>query len=132
MQLAFFILVMMVPLMCIYFWARRIGKTTYPVNIPAIERWAETHCPEEKRAIAAGMMTILISQTGLPLEEITPASSFLKDIGYEEDFDTVRFVMALEERFGVGFADKDAEQLRTLGDVVDYIHEKLETATGSS
>jgi len=39
--------------------------------------------------------------------------------------DVVELVMAIEEKFNIEVPDEDAEKIRTVGDAVNYIKEKL-------
>jgi len=40
--------------------------------------------------------------------------------------DTVEVVMAIEEEFSIEIPDKDADEIRTIGDAVNYIYEAPE------
>jgi acyl carrier protein len=37
----------------------------------------------------------------------------------------VELIMAFEEEFGIEIPDEDAEKIRTVGDVIDYLKEKV-------
>jgi acyl carrier protein len=52
--------------------------------------------------------------------EVTPVASFIEDLG-ADSLDIVELVMALEEEYGMEISDEDAEKIRTVKDVVDYI-----------
>jgi len=45
-----------------------------------------------------------------------------------DSLDLVELVMALEEEFGIEVPDSDAENIRTLGDIMTYIEARVETA----
>jgi acyl carrier protein len=66
-----------------------------------------------------------IVQEQLDVEEdkITPDANFIEDLG-ADSLDTVELVMALEEEFGVEIPDEDAENIKTVEDVVKYIGSK--------
>jgi acyl carrier protein len=53
-------------------------------------------------------------------DEVKPDSSFIEDLG-ADSLDIVELVMALEEEFNVEISDEDAEKIRTVKDVVNYI-----------
>jgi acyl carrier protein len=38
-----------------------------------------------------------------------------------DSLDIVELVMEAEEKFGISIADADAERMRTVGDLIDYI-----------
>jgi acyl carrier protein len=47
----------------------------------------------------------------------------LQNLG-ADSLDIVEFIMHFEDQFGIEINDEDAEKLRTLQDVVDYVHER--------
>jgi len=63
---------------------------------------------------------IVASQLGVEIEEVTPESSFVEDLG-ADSLDTVEPVMALEEEFGIEIPDEDAENISTVKDAISYI-----------
>ncbi len=67
--------------------------------------------------------SIIVEQLGVKPEDITPASSFIDDLG-ADSLDTVELVMALEEEFGIEIPDEDAEKITTVGEAIKYIEEK--------
>ncbi|HIE32704.1 MAG TPA: acyl carrier protein, partial [Thermodesulfobacteriaceae bacterium] len=46
------------------------------------------------------------------------------DLG-ADSLDLVELVMAMEEEFGMEISDEEAEKLRTVKDVLDYIKERV-------
>ena len=74
-------------------------------------------------AVAEKVKSIIAEQLGVKQEEVTPAASFIDDLG-ADSLDTVELVMALEEEFGIEIPDEDAEKITTVRDVVKYIEEK--------
>lgn len=63
---------------------------------------------------------IISEQLGVAANEVTPEASFIEDLG-ADSLDIVELVMALEEEYGMEISDEDAEKIRTVKDVVDYI-----------
>jgi acyl carrier protein len=59
-------------------------------------------------------------QLGVEEDSITPASSFVEDLG-ADSLDVVELVMALEEEFGIEIPDDQAEKIVTVGDAVKFI-----------
>jgi NADH dehydrogenase (ubiquinone) 1 alpha/beta subcomplex 1, acyl-carrier protein len=43
-----------------------------------------------------------------------------------DSLDTVEVVMAIEEEFSIEIPDKDADEIRTVGDAIKYIYEAPE------
>ncbi|MBI2447407.1 MAG: acyl carrier protein [Candidatus Omnitrophica bacterium] len=74
-------------------------------------------------AVTDDVKAIIVEQLGVKPEEVTPAASFIDDLG-ADSLDTVELVMALEEKFGVEIPDEDAEKMRTVGEAIKYIEEK--------
>ncbi|MGE5507915.1 MAG: acyl carrier protein [Chitinophagales bacterium] len=65
---------------------------------------------------------IIVDQLGVDEEEVTPAASFIDDLG-ADSLDIVELIMAFEEEFDLEIPDEDAEKIATVGDAVDYIKE---------
>ena len=65
---------------------------------------------------------VVIEQLGVESEKVTLESSFINDLG-ADSLDTVELVMALEEEFNIEIPDEDAEKIKTVSDVVNYIEE---------
>ena len=63
---------------------------------------------------------IIINELGVEPEKVTNDASFVEDLG-ADSLDTVELVMAFEEEFGIDIPDEDAEQMRTVGDAIDYM-----------
>jgi len=54
-------------------------------------------------------------------DQITSEASFIDDLG-ADSLDTVELVMAFEEEFDVEIPDEEAEKIRTVKDVMDYLN----------
>lgn len=76
--------------------------------------------------VAEKVKSIVAEQLGIKKEEVKEVSSFIDDLG-ADSLDTVELVMALEEEFGIEISDEDAEKIRTVGDAIKYIEEKIQT-----
>ena len=63
---------------------------------------------------------IIVEQLGVDAEEVTPAASFVEDLG-ADSLDTVELVMAFEEEFDLEIPDEDAEKITKVSDAIDYI-----------
>lgn len=67
---------------------------------------------------------IIIQQLGVEEDEVTADASFVDDLG-ADSLDLVELVMAFEEEFETEIPDEEAEQIRTVGDAVNYIEERI-------
>jgi acyl carrier protein len=67
---------------------------------------------------------IIVSQLAVDASEINPSAQFVQDLG-ADSLDTVELVMALEEEFDIEIPDEDAEKIKTVGEAVNYIKDKL-------
>ena len=76
----------------------------------------------EEKSIEDRIREIVVEQLGVKPEQITPEAKFIEDLG-ADSLDTVELVMALEEEFGNGIPDEDAEKLTSVGDVIRFIEE---------
>jgi acyl carrier protein len=63
---------------------------------------------------------IISEQLNVSKEEVVPDASFTDDLG-ADSLDLVELVMALEEEFEIEVSDEDAEKIRKVKDVFDYI-----------
>ena len=63
---------------------------------------------------------IIVDQLGVDAEQVTPEASFIDDLG-ADSLDTVELIMAFEEEFDVEIPDEDAEKIKTVQNVLDYI-----------
>ena len=67
---------------------------------------------------------IIVEELGVEREKLTAEASFMEDLG-ADSLDTVELVMAFEKEFDIDIPDEEAEKLRTVGDALTYLHEKL-------
>ncbi len=80
--------------------------------------------PDTKVNVETRVREIIVEQTGAKLEEVTPQSHLVNDLGLDS-LDSVELTMALEEEFNVEINDEDAEKLVTVKQIVDYIQPKV-------
>ena len=63
---------------------------------------------------------IVVEQLGVDAEQVVPEANFVEDLG-ADSLDTVELIMAFEEEFGVEIPDTEAEKIKTVQDVIDYV-----------
>jgi len=67
---------------------------------------------------------IIMDKLGVDENKISKEAKFIEDLG-ADSLDTVELIMQFEEDFNIEIPDEDAEKLRTVGQTVDYISNKL-------
>jgi acyl carrier protein len=63
---------------------------------------------------------IIVEQLGVDVADITLEKSFVEDLN-ADSLDLTELIMTFEERFGFEISEEDAENLKTVDDVVKYI-----------
>ena len=68
---------------------------------------------------------IIVDQLGVEENEVKLESSFVDDLG-ADSLVVVELVMAIENEFEIEISDEDYDKVSTVGDVVEYIRERVE------
>jgi acyl carrier protein len=71
-------------------------------------------------SIKERVKSIIVDQLGVNEAEVTPAASFVDDLG-ADSLDTIELVMAFEEAFGIEIPDEDAEKIKTVQNAIEYV-----------
>jgi acyl carrier protein len=74
--------------------------------------------------IESRVKKIISEQLGIPLSDILNNSSFIDDLG-ADSLDVVELIMATEEEFGISIPDEEAEKIRTVQQLIDYVTSKV-------
>jgi acyl carrier protein len=74
--------------------------------------------------LEARVKDIIAEELGVEKEKLTNEASFMEDLG-ADSLDTVELVMAFEKEFDLDIPDEEAEKLRTVGDALKYLHERM-------
>ena len=74
-------------------------------------------------AVAEKVKSIIAEQLGVKIEEVKPEASFIDDLG-ADSLDIVELVMTMEEEFDLEIPDEDAEKIKSVNDVINYIKAK--------
>ena len=63
---------------------------------------------------------LISEQLGINENDITPESSFVDDLG-ADSLDLVELLMAFSDEFDMEISDEEAEEIRTVGDVLEIL-----------
>ena len=66
---------------------------------------------------------VLVDKLEVTEEEVTAEASVMDDLG-ADSLDVVEIVMQLEEEFEVEISDEEAEGLKTVQQIINYIDDK--------
>lgn len=78
-----------------------------------------------KEEIFEKLKELVVDQLGAEEEEVTLEANIQDDLG-ADSLDVVDLVMSVEEEFDVKITDDDLENIKTVGNIVDYIEENKE------
>ena len=68
--------------------------------------------------------TILAEQLGADEESLTMETDIAKDLGADSS-DVVELLMSIEDEFEVEIPDEEIENIKTIGDLTDYIQNNM-------
>lgn len=68
---------------------------------------------------------IIVEQLDVEGDAVTMEASITEDLG-ADSLDVVDLVMSIEESFDVEIPDEEVENIKTVGDIVKYIENKVE------
>lgn len=68
---------------------------------------------------------IIVEQLNVEEDAVTMEASITEDLG-ADSLDVVDLVMSIEESFDVEIPDEEVENIKTVGDIVKYIENKVE------
>lgn len=71
-------------------------------------------------SITERIKQIVADQLGVDLSDVVPDASFVDDLG-ADSLDRVELIMAMEEEFDIKVDDQDAEKIKTVGQLIDFI-----------
>ena len=72
-------------------------------------------------AVEQEVIDIVVEQLGVDKDDVTPEKSFVEDLN-ADSLDLTELIMTFEERFGCEISQEEAEKLKTVRDVIDFIN----------
>ena len=81
----------------------------------------------DRQSVLEDVKQIVADQTGIALEMIHETSHLDTDLNFDS-LDKVEIVMELEEHFDISVPDEVADEIRTVGDIVNGVTRLLEKA----
>ena len=78
----------------------------------------------DKNDVEEKVKQIIVEELGVERDKLKADASFMEDLG-ADSLDTVELVMAFEKEFDIDIPDEEAEKLRTVGDAMNYLHQKI-------
>ncbi len=66
---------------------------------------------------------IIVEQLGTDPEKVTLEARFREELG-ADSLDLVELIMAFEEQFGGEISDEEAQQIKTVGQAVEFLQAK--------
>ena len=68
--------------------------------------------------------SILSSQFGIDEDQISENTDIVNDLG-ADSLDVVELMMSIEDEFGLMVEDEEVAEMKTVGDVVNYIENHI-------
>jgi acyl carrier protein len=68
---------------------------------------------------------VIVEQLGVEPEKVVPEARFREDLE-ADSLDQVELIMEFEDVFGGEISDEEAQQIRTVGQAVDYLQLRME------
>lgn len=70
------------------------------------------------------VIDLVVDKLSVEPSEVTREASFSNDLG-ADSLDTVELMMNFEKEFNMSIPDDQAQEIKTVGDAIDYIEKNL-------
>lgn len=74
----------------------------------------------EAKMVSEKVIEMLASQLNISKDKVQLDAKLIEDLG-ADSLDMVEMLMLVEEEFGLSIPDEDAMNLKTVGDIINYI-----------
>ncbi len=81
----------------------------------------------EREKIFEQVKAIIVDRLGVDAAKVTMEARFREDLE-ADSLDLVELLMDFDEKFGAKIEDEEAEQIKTVGQAVGFVMEKLNAA----
>lgn len=82
-----------------------------PPKVSRSELWSRVH-------------DVLVKEVHAPSSSITPQVDFMNDLGLDS-LDLIELTMALEEEFGMEIEDEEAEKIKTMPQLLEFLEGRI-------
>ena len=82
-------------------------------------------------SIEQEVIDIIVEQLGVDREEVNVEKAFVEDLN-ADSLDLTELIMTFEEKFGFEISEGEAEKLRTVGDIIEFIKGKATASESES
>ena len=66
---------------------------------------------------------ILVETLSVDEDKVTPDARFQEDLE-TDSLDLVELIMTMEEKFGLKITDEEAQEIKTVGDAIDFVEQR--------
>ena len=81
----------------------------------------------DKADLQERVCNVLAKNLAVPVTDVKPESRFKEDLD-ADSLDLVEAVLALEEEFGLSIPEEEMEDVKTVGQAIDLVAQKLGVA----
>lgn len=81
---------------------------------------SKDHSEENTMTTEQEVIDIVVEQLGVDAKDVGLDKSFVENLN-ADSLDLTELIMTFEERFGFEISEEEAEKLKTVGDVVNYV-----------
>jgi len=78
----------------------------------------------DREEIFTKVKALIVEQLGVDEDKVTLKADFREDLE-ADSLDLVELIMAFEEEFGGEISDEEAQEITTVGQIVDYLVKHL-------